>query len=122
MFDIEMESDLQHLIRISIDKMVNVESAHSPRRGNRKGGEIDLRKTLLVAHLIQEVRTAYLQDDCQIFENSISDTNEDCCQEREENQAQDYNKSWKREQFAHGKILGYVSLFTVHLPIVYRVL
>jgi len=101
MFDIEMESDLQHLIRISIDKMVNVESAHSPRRGNRKGGEIDLRKTLLVAHLIQEVRTAYLQDDCQIFENSISDTNEDCCQEREENQAQDYNKSWKREQFAH---------------------
>lgn len=103
MFDIEMESDLQHLIRISIDKMVNVESAHTPRRGNRKGGEIDLRKTLLVAHLIQEVRTAYLQDDCQIFENSISDTNEsDCCREREENEAHhDYNKSWKREQFSH---------------------
>jgi len=109
MFDIDMESDLQHLIRISIDKMVNVESAHnSPRRGNRKGGEIDLRKTLLVAHLIQEVRTAYLQDDCQIFENSISDSHshsdnneeEQCCRD-ENNQCIEYNKSWKRQQFTH---------------------
>merc|ERR550534_791864 len=98
MYDMDMESDLQHLIRISIDKMVNVDSAHTPRRGNRKGGEIDLRKTLLVAHLIQEVRTAYLQDDCQMFENSISESNEDCCRNREENSTQDYSKSsWKRE-------------------------
>lgn len=103
MYDMDMESDLQHLIRISIDKMVNVESAHTNRRGNRKGGEIDLRKTLLVAHLIQEVRTAYLEDNCQIFENSLSDIHNDCCREEEldESQILEYNKSWKRQQFTH---------------------
>jgi len=103
MYDMDMESDLQHLIRISIDKMVNVDSTHTTRRGNRKGGEIDLRKTLLVAHLIQEVRTAYLEDNCQIFENSLSDIHDDCCREEEldESQIIEYNKSWKRQQFTH---------------------
>nr|CAB3263004.1 uncharacterized protein LOC100186419 [Phallusia mammillata] len=71
---LDMDAELQHLISISIDKMTSGAGGPSlAGRSDRKSRGMDLRKALLVAHVLQEVRCAYLEDDYTIVTNTISE-------------------------------------------------
>uniref|UniRef100_H2ZBM5 Uncharacterized protein n=1 Tax=Ciona savignyi TaxID=51511 RepID=H2ZBM5_CIOSA len=70
---LDMDAELQHLINISMDKMTSGASSDLTGRGGRKSRAMDLRKALLVAHVLQEVRCAYLDEDYQIVANTLTD-------------------------------------------------
>ncbi|XP_002131129.2 uncharacterized protein LOC100186419 [Ciona intestinalis] len=69
----DMDAELQHLINISMDKMTSGAGSSLAGHGSRKSRGMDLRKALLVAHVLQKVRCAYIDDDYQIVANTISD-------------------------------------------------
>jgi len=77
---LNVDAELQHLISVSIEKLTTGHSDPTcARRGDRKSRSIDLRKALFVAHVLQEVRCAYLEDDYEIVANTVSDTRSSKC-------------------------------------------
>ena len=66
-----MDAELQHLISISMDKMTSGTNSTVGGRGGRKSRGMDLRKALLVAHFLQDVRCAYIDEDYEIVANTI---------------------------------------------------
>lgn len=100
---INMDNELQRLICVSVEKMTREPVA------SRKGKGLDLRKALLVAHVLQDMRTAYIADDYQILVNTV------CPETKDENiektlLRKEYNKcltedviNRKRRKFLSGK-------------------
>lgn len=69
---LDMDTELQHLISISVDKMTSEADSSLADRGSQKSGVMDLRKALLVAHFMQKVRQAYFEENYEIVSNTFS--------------------------------------------------
>jgi len=76
-----MDAELQHLITISMDKMTSGTNSTAGGRGSRKSRGMDLRKALLVAHFLQDVRCAYIDEDYEIVANTIKCLKPNNCEE-----------------------------------------
>ena len=77
-----MDAELQHLISISMDKMTSGTSSTVAGRGSRKSRGMDLRKAVLVAHFLQDVRCAYIDEDYEIVANTIKCLKPNYCDDR----------------------------------------
>ena len=75
---LNMDAELQHLISISMEKMTSSTGSSPTGRGSRKARGMDLRKALLVAHFLQEVRCAYFEDDHKIVANTLNSFKNEC--------------------------------------------
>nr|XP_039269371.1 uncharacterized protein LOC120344296 [Styela clava] len=64
---LNMDTELQRLICVSVEKMTRDPAAS----GSRKSRGLDLRKALLVAHVLQDMRSAYISDDYQVLANTV---------------------------------------------------
>lgn len=91
-----MDAELQHLISISMNKMTSGASSSVTGRSSRKSGGMDLRKALLVAHFLQEVRCAYLEEDFKIVSNTIKGVKDYNCDEIEKEENENSNKDFNR--------------------------
>ncbi|CAK8675231.1 unnamed protein product [Clavelina lepadiformis] len=60
---LNMDAELQYLISISMDKMTSCASSISTVCDRRKPRGMELRKALLIARFLQEVRCAYFSED-----------------------------------------------------------
>ena len=114
LFNNNMDAELQHLISISMDKMTSGTNSTAGGRGSRKSRGMDLRKALLVAHFLQDVRCAYIDEDYEIVANTIRclkpDNCEDKISETTESNKQEINKEVD-ERCSEGKIFF---LYFVH--------
>ena len=72
---LDIDTELQHLISISVDKMTSETDSSFTERGSQKSGGMDLRKAVLVARFIQEVRQAYFEENYAIVLNTFSEMN-----------------------------------------------
>lgn len=71
---LDMDSELQRLIYISVEKMTTHPGTSGrglPGHSARKSRGLDLRKALLVAHVLQDMRTAYISDDYNMLLNTV---------------------------------------------------
>ena len=88
---LDMNTELQHLISISMEKMTSGASSSMSGRGSRTADKMDLRKALLVAQFLQEVRQAYYDENYEIVAKSFSnnetgrDDDKYICEENEIN-------------------------------------
>ena len=100
---LNMDTELQHLISISVEKMTSGASSSMAGRESRKSGAMDLRKALLVAHFLQEVRQAYLNENYLIVANTFSNYNDADYQETwssRENHSKKVNQRNKKGDFS----------------------
>lgn len=71
---IDMDTELQRLIFISMEKMTSAtpgKDGKNTENRSRKCGNLHLRKALLVAHVLQDMRNAYISDDYTKLLNTI---------------------------------------------------
>ena len=69
---LDMDTELQHLISVSMEKMTSGTNSSMAGRGDKNGGKMDLRKALLVAHFLQHVRDAYCEENYEIVEKTFA--------------------------------------------------
>ena len=67
-----MDTELQSLISISMEKMTSGANSSMAGRGNKSCGKMDLRKALLVARFLQEVRQAYCEENYEIVAKTFA--------------------------------------------------
>ena len=80
----DMDAELQHLISLSMDKMTSGASSSTSGRANRRSRGMDLRKAVLVAHFLQDVRCAYIEENYEIVANTIKDFKAIHCEKNED--------------------------------------
>ena len=93
---LNMDAELQHLISVSMEKMTSGANSSIAGRGGRKSGAMDLRKALLVAHFLQEVRCAYFEEDYEIISNTIKGVKISDCDESAKQENQNSTKNFNR--------------------------